>query len=225
MKLTKQDIQKIDNYLKKSIKFWDIRLEMIDHLASKLESTDKSIEINDTLLRKELGTPWDLSHKKLRPIKAQIGKKYKKAVYKSFFTAFTSFKYLPFILITIFIEYVLFRLFKSTTVWTISIITFFIFLAYIFHLTVKNSIISTDKNSKSFTQSMLNWNMVSPIFILNIRPLFEEIGIQFSKETNILLSLLFLVLSTIWIVEAYKIYAKNIKVHERVFEQYKSLNS
>jgi len=45
MKLTKQNIANIDGYFKKSgIGHWDIRLEMIDHVASKLESMEGSYD-------------------------------------------------------------------------------------------------------------------------------------------------------------------------------------
>lgn len=39
MKLTTQQIQDIDHHLKKGgIKYWDVRLEMIDHIASDMET-------------------------------------------------------------------------------------------------------------------------------------------------------------------------------------------
>jgi hypothetical protein len=41
MKLSKDQIITIDDYLKENgVKYWDIRLELIDHLASKLEKQD-----------------------------------------------------------------------------------------------------------------------------------------------------------------------------------------
>jgi hypothetical protein len=43
MKLTKEQIQYIDNRLKKEgIKYWDIRIEMIDHVVSDLEKNAKT---------------------------------------------------------------------------------------------------------------------------------------------------------------------------------------
>ncbi|MBT8243822.1 MAG: hypothetical protein HKP48_09110 [Winogradskyella sp.] len=54
MKLTKDEIQFIDNYLKRNgIKYWDIRLEMIDHLVSDIESVDNSTDF-ETLFKNSL---------------------------------------------------------------------------------------------------------------------------------------------------------------------------
>jgi len=47
MKLTKEEIQFIDYYLKNSgIKYWDVRLEMVDHIASKIESFKGSVDFD-----------------------------------------------------------------------------------------------------------------------------------------------------------------------------------
>jgi len=38
MKLTKDQIQYIDNYLiKNEVKYWDVRLELLDHIALSVE--------------------------------------------------------------------------------------------------------------------------------------------------------------------------------------------
>ena len=60
MKLNTDHIRRIDDYLKaKGIRYWDIRLEMTDHLACKIEdykgSCDFTSLFNQTL--SELG--WD----------------------------------------------------------------------------------------------------------------------------------------------------------------------
>ena len=54
MELTKDQIQYIDNLLKKEgIKYWDIRIEMIDHIATDIEqnaeSDDFTIELKNSL--------------------------------------------------------------------------------------------------------------------------------------------------------------------------------
>ncbi|WP_299098130.1 hypothetical protein [uncultured Winogradskyella sp.] len=53
MKLTKQEIQFIDNYLiKNEVKFWDVRIELLDHIVSAVEDkmTNEGISFNEALL-------------------------------------------------------------------------------------------------------------------------------------------------------------------------------
>lgn len=53
MKLTKNQIQYIDNYLiKLKIKYVDVRLELIDHLASDFEASNKEEQLEDYLKSK-----------------------------------------------------------------------------------------------------------------------------------------------------------------------------
>tara|TARA_R110002033_G_scaffold140581_1_gene179353 strand:- start:288 stop:1007 length:720 start_codon:yes stop_codon:yes gene_type:complete len=53
MKLTKQEIQFIDNYLiKNEVKYWDVRLELLDHIVSAVEDkmTNEGVSFNEALL-------------------------------------------------------------------------------------------------------------------------------------------------------------------------------
>ena len=56
MELTKEQLQQIDERLKSGgIKYWDLRLEMIDHIATDLEQNAKNddftLELNNSLKR------------------------------------------------------------------------------------------------------------------------------------------------------------------------------
>lgn len=58
MKLTKEEIKFIDNYLKKNdVKFWDVRLELLDHIVSAVEDKigDEGISFNEALLEVHCG--------------------------------------------------------------------------------------------------------------------------------------------------------------------------
>jgi hypothetical protein len=49
-KLTKEDVQFIDQYLiKNDIKFWDVRIELIDHLATEFEQESEYLLLEDYL--------------------------------------------------------------------------------------------------------------------------------------------------------------------------------
>ena len=53
MKLTKEEIQFIDNYLiKNEVKYWDVRLELLDHIVSAVEDkmTNEGVSFNEALL-------------------------------------------------------------------------------------------------------------------------------------------------------------------------------
>lgn len=58
MKLTKEEIKYIDNYLiKNDVKFWDVRLELLDHMVSAVEDKieNKGISFNEALLEVHQG--------------------------------------------------------------------------------------------------------------------------------------------------------------------------
>ncbi len=53
MKLTKEEIQFIDNYLiKNGVKYWDVRIELLDHIVSAVEDKiiNKGISFNEALI-------------------------------------------------------------------------------------------------------------------------------------------------------------------------------
>jgi hypothetical protein len=86
MELTKEQIKDIDHRLENDgIKYWDLRIEMIDHIVSDLE---KNIETND--FKKELQTSlkrigWsgNLSHIN-RAGWQNVNRKYRKIYFKGF---------------------------------------------------------------------------------------------------------------------------------------------
>jgi len=58
MKLTKEEIQFIDNYLvKNEVKFWDVRLELLDHIVSAIEDKigNEGVSFNEALLEVHKG--------------------------------------------------------------------------------------------------------------------------------------------------------------------------
>jgi len=108
MKLTKKEIQFIDNYLiKNEVKFWDVRIELLDHIVSAVEDkmTNDGVSFNEALLEVhrgfgnqfiEFGVPKakifetglyqnNNGFKKFtRKKQKEIGRKHRKAYWKSF---------------------------------------------------------------------------------------------------------------------------------------------
>lgn len=66
MKLTKAQIKYIDNYLKnKGIVFWDVRLEMVDHLVSDMESYEDSADFDSRFKQSLINANWPNTLKKV----------------------------------------------------------------------------------------------------------------------------------------------------------------
>ena len=108
MKLTKEQIQYIDNRLKKEgIKYWDIRIEMIDHVVSDLEknakTSDFKIELDVTL--KRIGWSGSLSHIN-RESWQNVNIKYRREYHKGFVHFFKKFKNVSMLVISLFVFYV-----------------------------------------------------------------------------------------------------------------------
>ncbi len=107
MALTKDQIISIDAYLKtKGLKYWDIRLEMVDHLASKLE-TNKDLVLNDALLNKEFGDFFQVK-KTAQLITLNIKRKYRKLLFNEAKSFLSSFKNILLLALVFVLEIVLF---------------------------------------------------------------------------------------------------------------------
>lgn len=117
MKLTKAEIQFIDNYLiKNEVKFWDVRLELLDHIVSAVEDkmTNEGISFNEALLDVhrgfgnqfiEFGVSKDKIFEKglyqsnagfkkfTRQKQKELGRKYRKIIWKHLKAKFSTFKF------------------------------------------------------------------------------------------------------------------------------------
>lgn len=102
MELTKEQIQSIDNILKeKGVKFWDVRLEMIDHIANNIESNPvKEANFNSAIMNNMIQLGYNGNFEDLIQIKQkQIQKKFAKKNNKELFSFFKSYKTLiPYLL-------------------------------------------------------------------------------------------------------------------------------
>lgn len=66
MKISKSDIQFIDDYLKKGgIQYWDVRLEMVDHLVSDMESYQGSADFKTIFNQSLKNANWDKNLKEI----------------------------------------------------------------------------------------------------------------------------------------------------------------
>ena len=112
MKLTKEQITYIDDYLKHhKVKYWDIRIELLDHIVTTVEEKmERGISFDDAMIEvhKSFGNKMTMywnsgieygifansnGYKNLVKNKTiEINKKYRKLLHKEIFSFFKSFK-------------------------------------------------------------------------------------------------------------------------------------
>ena len=206
MELTKEQIQLIDERLKRrGIKYWDLRIEMIDHVVSDIElnavTNDFKIELENSLRR--IG--WQSS---LRDVNAQgwknVNKKYRKEYGKGILFFFNSLKNTLIFIFSVFIYYLVFEYFSFKVFKILSaillILPVFFFLFY--------SIKQIDKN---YGRSVnLDYGTAYSSFA------FLMIGLPFqllkhTSETNQVVILLIVVpIYYVATYSGYKVYEKAI---------------
>jgi hypothetical protein len=119
MKLSTEDIQSIDNHLKSNgISYWDIRLEMTDHIACEMESRKGSSDFQSLFKHTiaELGFGGNLKGFEKRRLKT-INKTIRKKYFRNILGYFTRLKSLVLVALSIFAfyliaQYVSFKIFK-----------------------------------------------------------------------------------------------------------------
>ena len=126
MKLTKEEIEVIDNYLKeKKIKYIDIRAELLDHLATEFEEKSDYNLIED-YLRTKVNFIKDFAKKQQKAIHWS----YQKQLWVQFTKFFYKPKFILFLFILVALGYMLFQIFG---VKTFSHICFFVLLILILY--------------------------------------------------------------------------------------------
>jgi hypothetical protein len=110
-KLEKKDIQFIDTYLKeKGVSYWDIRLEMTDHIACVMESKTGNYDFQSLFKDTVNNLGWDRSLKDYEQRQLRIINKTVRAKYfKSIGEAFRTLKSLVLITIFVCLYYILFQ--------------------------------------------------------------------------------------------------------------------
>ena len=203
MELTKQDIQKIDKYLEKEIRYWDVRLEMIDHLASRLEDSNEDINIDATFLRETFGLYWKIRKEEKNRIK-HINKKYKRL----FFEGFIKLLKKPIHIITFAILFLTsIVLYKSTSYkmfFKVEIFILYIYLFFVFiKMLIKHKIIF---NSIAFSYIINYIGFFIMVFGQIAYYLFRDSGFVALSEINrvYIFSIIF-TLNLFWMYNSYQV--------------------
>jgi hypothetical protein len=143
-KLEKKDIQFIDTYLKdKGVTYWDIRLEMIDHIACKMESKTGHYDFESLFKNTVYDLSWngDLKVYEQRQLKI-INKTIRNKYFRTIGDAFKSLKGLLSITLFVCVYYVLFQSlsFKAFGILSFSLmgVPIIYFTAHYAYMTLKN---------------------------------------------------------------------------------------
>lgn len=101
MKLTKEEIQYIDQYVQKSgIKWFDLKVELVDHLTHKTENVlnqNPNLDFKEALYQAKLS----FGSKGFKPIILEKTKQIERRFFKDVFRYFKSFFTVPKIIITV----------------------------------------------------------------------------------------------------------------------------
>jgi hypothetical protein len=126
MKLSEKQIQTIDAYLKtKGIGYWDIRLEMTDHIACKIEIHKGSYDFHSLFMDslKDLGWEGDLKVFEQRKLKS-INKGVRKAYFSNFIGLFTKIKSLLGVMLFVMAYYFVFQYYSYNIFKIVSFLLF-----------------------------------------------------------------------------------------------------
>ena len=182
MEITKEHIQYIDEYLKKmGIKYWDLRIEMIDHLVSDIEQnlTSKDFKTEFSLALKR--AKWNGSLSGVNKEGWQnVNRKYRSAYLKGFINFFKSFKN---IVILILILAVFYLISKNVSLEGFNQISMILFILP-FLIVVAEFIKSLFKKyGRSVNLDYGITYMAMSFLILNSVPVFFNDNTEFTQKT------------------------------------------
>jgi len=220
MKLIKDQIKYIDDYLKKNgVKYWDVRLELIDHFASKLENS-VHVDLTKTLLIREFGTYPSLENIQEERRKS-INKKYRKLFFQEILNFFKSTKNIL-IFIVLFFFYYQFNKHLNTKVFLkssilLALIPVIISLLFQFYIWIKkNKSIYLATALFYFMFTFLLYNMVIQ---LTINDSFFEITQQ-TQGVIILISLPFYLVG---MYSGFKVFNKTHKEYTQIYNELQTI--
>ena len=214
MKLTKQNIKIIDNFLKrKGVVHWDIRLEMIDHLASKIEQENINFSID--YLQKDLPY-WKISKVKQQQLRF-VNVKYNK-LFKAEFIRFIKHP----INLVILLLYVLLQIwiykfgFKKLLLFNL----YFLYTPLVLPLffAIRNWIIG----NRSYNLEMIFTRWIGTgSFLYIIMMLYKKSLIP--EQITVILLIITSIFLLIKYVIGFKLYKKTLKNYTSIFSEYKTL--
>ncbi len=235
MKLSKEQIQYIDDYLKyHKFKYWDIRYEILDHIVNTVEyKMDQGISFDNAMIdvHQSFGNSmkmfWNThieysifangnGYKKLIHNKQQeLHKKYRNLIFKEFKNFFKSFKNIAFLIILILFEIVLFKSINHKSFLRMNLLTSIFPIIIYLYILIKNTIKKNNSLSLNLTYGM----MFLPYFLLGTVNLVLKTNLPIYISYSIIIS--YFILSFIWFFCSLKVYRKTEKEYTELYKQLK----
>ena len=212
MELTKEQIQYIDNLLKKEgIKYWDIRIEMLDHIATDIEqnaeSDDFTIELKNSL--NHLGWLGNLSYLNTKGWK-DINKFYRRKFHEQILNFFKQPKTVTFSIVFIALNIYFSQILPFKVFTVLHFIFFALPILLIIFFWIKNAF---KKHGKSIH---LNYGVFySSLSIMFLNPIIYLLK-YFNESTQ---KIIFLIIIPIYLIASYSgflLYKSAIKKVEQM---------
>lgn len=199
MNITKEEIQFIDNYLiKNEVKYWDVRLELLDHIVSAVEDkmTNDGISFNEALLEVhrgfgnqfiEFGVPKskifecglyqsNIGFKKFtRNKQKELGRKYRKMTWNHLIVKFSIFKFwLEYL--TVIVLFIMLYQFKPELCFPIGLLVLILPTIYSAYYALKDKSTRKSLNFAMATSSaMAVWSLYNLSFYI-LKDSYENVA-------------------------------------------------
>jgi hypothetical protein len=241
MKLSLEQITYIDDYLKHhKVKYWDIRIELLDHIVTTVEEKlTKGISFDDAMIEvhKSFGNKmtmfWNsgieygifangLGYKNLiQDKRIEINNKYRKLVNKEIISFFKSFKKVSVLLVLFILEFLISINTSSATFKTINIILFHIpilvFIGYSFRKYMMK------RKSIHMQYSMSSVIILFLILQITFQFINPEGIFKVSEQTQAIILIIVIPLNFVFIYCGFEVYRKAEKFYLQVYNQLQSL--
>ncbi len=236
MKLTKKQIQYIDDYLKHhKFKYWDIRFEVLDHIVNTVESKmEKGISFDDAMIEvhKNFGNSmkmfWNTGaeysifansngYKNLiRSKKRELTKKTRNLVFKEFKDFFRSFKNLTFLLIIVLFIIKMYTILDPKIFMRINVLS--LLIPILIYLII---VVRYYKKNLSFALESIPGQLIIPFLFAGTVFRIEKIDIPEYIIYSVIIG--YLIISSIWLLSGLKVYLKKYKEYNQFYKELQSI--
>lgn len=218
MELTTEQIQKIDDRLKKGgIKYWDMRIEMLDHVVTDVENRiEKGEELEKAIINSFIALGWNGSFEELVKRKQIIYQKQCNKIFrKEFLSFFTSFKTMLLFASVLLVCY----MFQDNM--AIMKVIFFSFII-LFSVSLLFSLINYEKVFQSI-HLLITFNLLSGLIsLLSVSLYFPEVFLNIEKPTANYLAIIIAILFPLFFIcykISFSIYRRINQMHLKLIEE------